>query len=133
MEVQTRSSTFGTRIHPSVREAHDAFQADPTIWKISWYMVENGKVVHYYFTSKRPTNKEEPAYEAKLQRLSLDYKTACTTAPNAVFWINEPPNFDGFFQTIRSGISEDQAREIFKIGCVKEVLRNQNFRQKYCL
>ena len=86
-QVQTRSDSkgkwSGVNFFATPIEAVSAFEEDNGIWKISW---DNGED-RRRFVWTRPIYKKETNLELHLRSLSEDYKTSCTLAKNAIFWI----------------------------------------------
>jgi hypothetical protein len=112
MEVQTRSDGRGKwagchHFH-SIAAAYLAWQEDPNIWKISWS--EGEQQILRRFRPKRVSSKWSPQAEAKMEAMSPDYRAAKTSAPSAIFWLDQDV------------LNDD----------IKTVLRDVDFRAKYC-
>lgn len=129
IEVQTRSESGRLNFFSSVTEAYQAWEKDPTIWKISF----SG---HRF----RPKTKKELwslLSEDKMRRMSEKYAKALE---NELFWINQSlmPE-DKYFQIYTKLKSEaknqdeiDEAEDFYMSKCIKEVLSDEEFRNKYC-
>lgn len=121
MSVQTRSDSNGkwpgTIQWPTVAAAHQAWQEDRNIWKISWTegvdeaaAYADGGVRHRFRWTQPYRASKDADFDLLLGQLCPDYLTAKKTAPSAVFWFDE----------------DVLTSEIY------EVLRDVDFRAKYC-
>jgi hypothetical protein len=116
MSVQTRSDNHqsphsGIKHWETVKDAYAAWQEDHSIWKISWTMKEGDKSSQVRFLWTRPIKAmNDKEFDQILSTMSQDYRTARSLAQSAVFWY----------------------REDLESQNVSEVLRDVDFRGKYC-
>lgn len=145
MEVQTRSDDHnakyaGTEFFPSVKEAYNAWKTSRfgrSIWKISW-TGSDGR--DFRFRMKK-TGTWKPESEEKLRSLSSEYATAAADADagmagGQIFFVNQsvmPLNAEELREkVIFRQISKKEKDREWDLGCIQEVLTEEQFTTKYC-
>jgi hypothetical protein len=128
MAYQTRSYENGLNDHKTLLEAHDAWEKDQDIWKISWGWND----VYYRMRPKLKKEKWSPLSEQKLCSLSAKYAKA---GPNDLFWVNQTliaPNLSELIQKRKSGEMNKEEFEIaIAVNSILSVCTDDEFKKYY--
>ena len=119
----------------SVKEAYETWRKTPSIWKISWG--ENGKDFRFRVKTKKDSWSFKT--EEKLCTLSEEYRGSKTSnsKPGQIFFVHQsvlPPNQDELARARfkEKSISEEEYALAQSLGCIQEVLTEEQFVKKYC-
>lgn len=127
MAYQTRTELGNIRQYETFRQAVDAYRQDKTITKISFEGNRWIAITKQYEFS--------PSVHATLQNLSQIF--ALEENILRIFWVrwDSMPDdviVDQLFQERRDGkISKEQFREMWKLSCIKEVLTEESFLNRF--
>lgn len=139
MEVQTRNDStsgiyMGLHFWKSVKEAHDAYQQDKNIWKISWDVQTDGGGGRRQFVEKTTKIDDlfSPDEEELLCSMHPEYKKELSN-PNSskIFWV-ERTTIPENWEQIRKGLSEDEIGKKWNLLNIKGLYTDEEFVRCFC-
>lgn len=128
MEVQTRSDSHrgkhpGCNYFSSVKEAYEAWKTDKNIWKISF----DDKEGEHRYRPKLRSSLFNLKSEERMCQLSQTYKNA---TPSALFWVDQLVMPVGEWD-MRKVKTDPEYGNLYMAACIKNVLSDEEFKQKY--
>jgi hypothetical protein len=127
MVFQTRNEAGGTVQHQKFMDAIQAYERDPTIWKISFDY--NG--INYRW---RPKTKSD-IWENEDCIMNLSEQYARELNRHRLFWVFQvsiPYNHEDLIRMHINGVITREERErLWDRACIREVITNEEFINRY--
>ena len=121
MSFQTRNDSGETTSYRTFNESFEAYQKDPSIWKISF---ENGD----RWVKKTCDDVWNPLSEEKLANMSNTYRISF----GQIFWILQKTMADDWKEiALMPNVTEESRRNIEMSHCIMNVLPESEFKTIY--